>query len=223
MCTTVGLSILNGICKGDLQGRYTYISDSGCSVNDYFLFSNDLLSLVYESCELKIEERIESDHLPLTARVEFPHDNNFLVDVSRNNDVIEKFVWSEENACIFQDALLKEETRMKLDMAMHLIETDVNGAVSMFNECIKECAECMKKHVHANRHRTLDEWFDQECTVYRRNVRRLLRNSRRSLKKEVQQEFLIARREYKSLLKRKRKQYNDTLLNKLVTSIRDQK
>lgn len=45
MCTALDLSILNGVCKGDLEGRYTYMSESGCSVNDYFIFSNDLASV----------------------------------------------------------------------------------------------------------------------------------------------------------------------------------
>ena len=35
MCTAFGLNILNGVCNGDLQGRYTFISNSGNSVNDY--------------------------------------------------------------------------------------------------------------------------------------------------------------------------------------------
>ena len=37
MCTALDLCILNGVCDGDLQGRYTYISETGCSVNDYFI------------------------------------------------------------------------------------------------------------------------------------------------------------------------------------------
>ena len=75
VCTSLSLCILNGLCKGDLQGRYTYMSSSGCSVNDYFILSIDLLSLVYDFCEMKIEERIDSDHLPVTIRIDFPNDN----------------------------------------------------------------------------------------------------------------------------------------------------
>ena len=36
MCTAFGLNILNGVCNGDLQGRYTFISNCGNSVNDWF-------------------------------------------------------------------------------------------------------------------------------------------------------------------------------------------
>ena len=32
MCVTLGLYIINGVCNGDLQRRYTYISDTGNSV-----------------------------------------------------------------------------------------------------------------------------------------------------------------------------------------------
>jgi exonuclease III len=39
MCTSLGLCMLNGVCNGDLEGRYTYISDTGNSVNYYFVAS----------------------------------------------------------------------------------------------------------------------------------------------------------------------------------------
>ena len=39
MSTTFDLCILNDVCDGDLQGRYTYISNIGNNVNDYFLLS----------------------------------------------------------------------------------------------------------------------------------------------------------------------------------------
>ena len=37
LCATFDLCILNGVCKGDLHGCYTYISETGSSVNDYFI------------------------------------------------------------------------------------------------------------------------------------------------------------------------------------------
>ena len=65
MCTAFGLNILNGVCNGDLQGRYTFISNCGNSVNDYFMVSEDLFALIQHDCRLCFMERIESDHLPL--------------------------------------------------------------------------------------------------------------------------------------------------------------
>ena len=46
MCTALNLCILNGMCHGDREGRYTYVCDSGSSVIDYFLMSSDLFASV---------------------------------------------------------------------------------------------------------------------------------------------------------------------------------
>ena len=46
MCFALDLWIMNGVCNGDPQGRYTYTSDTGNSVNDYFLETDDLFALV---------------------------------------------------------------------------------------------------------------------------------------------------------------------------------
>ena len=47
---------------GDLQSRYTYISDTGNSVKNHFLLSDELHACVRHCCELRILDRIESDH-----------------------------------------------------------------------------------------------------------------------------------------------------------------
>ena len=52
VCTTFDFCILNGVRKGDLQGCYTYISETGCSVNDYFVLSGYLYALMHSTCEL---------------------------------------------------------------------------------------------------------------------------------------------------------------------------
>ena len=41
MFTAFGLNILNGVCNGDLQGRYTFISNCENSVTDSFMVSED--------------------------------------------------------------------------------------------------------------------------------------------------------------------------------------
>ena len=90
------LSLSNGVCKGDLQGCYTYISESGSSVNDYFILSNDLYALIHST------GRIESDHMPLTFRVIFPKENVCSDEVSQHEQIIEKFVWDNLNAPTFK-------------------------------------------------------------------------------------------------------------------------
>ena len=65
MCYTFGLCILNGTCKGDLHGRYTYVTGLGCSVNDYFIASEELYYELLPVSEPAVAERIESSHFPV--------------------------------------------------------------------------------------------------------------------------------------------------------------
>ena len=65
MCSTSGFCILNGTCKGDLHGRYTYVTGLGCSVIDYFIASEELYYELLPVSELTVAERIESSHLPV--------------------------------------------------------------------------------------------------------------------------------------------------------------
>ena len=57
MCSAFGLCILNGSCKGNLHGRYTYVTGLGCSVIDYFIASEELYYTLLPSSELTVAER----------------------------------------------------------------------------------------------------------------------------------------------------------------------
>ena len=96
-----------------------------------------------------------------------------------------------------------DETCAILDETFSLTDLDIDKALDIFNNCIKEKAECMKKQIRIKNGRKLDEWFDWECKVERRNVRRLLKKYRRSLLADDRKAFCLARREYKNLLKKK--------------------
>ena len=223
MCTVLDLCILNGVCEGDLQGRYTYISETGCSVNDYFVLSTDLFALVYTSCELFVTERIESDHMPLEFQVTFPQEYLPHTKVSDEDVFLEKFVWNPANAHLFIDSMCTNETFAMLDHAVSLIDQDINEALYVFDECIRQKADCMKKRIPVYKSKNSEDWFDKECHDSRKMVRKLLRVFRRTLKSCDRDAFCKARREYKNMLKRKKRFYNSALLDELVTSIKDQK
>lgn len=58
-----GLNIVNGRTEGDKEGNFTYISSRGCTVIDYVVTNEEEWEKI-KSC--KIEERVESDHFPVT-------------------------------------------------------------------------------------------------------------------------------------------------------------
>ena len=69
MCSAFGLCILNSSCKGDLHGRYTYVTGLGCSVIDCFIASEELYYTLLPSSELTVAERIESSHFPVEFKI----------------------------------------------------------------------------------------------------------------------------------------------------------
>eukprot|EP00745_Piridium_sociabile_P045820 TRINITY_DN998_c1_g4_i1.p1 TRINITY_DN998_c1_g4~~TRINITY_DN998_c1_g4_i1.p1 ORF type:complete len:378 (+),score=37.26 TRINITY_DN998_c1_g4_i1:85-1134(+) len=225
VCSVIGLYILNGVCNGDLEGHYTYISDTGCSVNDYFLASSDLFHSLRKRITLNVIERIESDHLPVLLYIEKQSKRHNIIDASNfvHNNVIVKYCWKQIFAQRFACNMNSEEVKEKLVEAEELIDTDVNKALKRFNDIIKEQAVDMTKRVAINTNIRDHEWFDQECKLAKRGVRRLLRKFNRTLDKDDRSLYCIARREYKNLNKRKKKDYNDSLLTELVNSVKSQK
>jgi hypothetical protein len=168
-------------------------------------------------------EIIESDHLPLVLSIDRQFgrgdaSNKGIVNIDQS---IFKYYWKETYARQFILSMNSQVVREKLYVAEDFIQVDVNKALDMFNELVKEQAECMKKKIVLKFAES--DWFDYECTMARRRVRRLLKKFRKTLDNGDINLFCIARREYKNLNKRKRKEYNSSLLNELLTSVNSQK
>ena len=59
------LIILKGRCPWDLEKEYTQVGSSDASVVDYILVSMPMVDFVKE---MKVEGRVESDHMPLVLK-----------------------------------------------------------------------------------------------------------------------------------------------------------
>ena len=184
-CSALDLCILNGTCNGDRHGGYTYISDNGCSVIDYFLMSRSLYANVFDECKLEVLERTECKHLPVRLTLKVENDNN-VKETNRNEQQkpikIEKFNWDENIAYLFEEALTNEHFLSSINDALMYIPMNIDDALEKFNGCLKEAASCMKKTVTINNVQS-QKWFDQECRNKRQEVRKLLRTLRNSLLK----------------------------------------
>ena len=223
LCTSLGLFILNGVCNGDLEGRYTYISDSGNSTNDYFIMSRSLFNFLFSDLTLNIAERIEADHLPLVLYVNRQSKNVHVNKDIKRNEKITKYCWDETLAGQFSLTMKSKAVHDKIQVAEDLIEVDVNEAMRLFNNIVEKEAECMKKTITLKSSAAKHDWFDYECVSARRKVRKLLKKFRKTLDKGDRVLFCISRREYKNLIKRKRSEHNDYLLNELLKTVDNQK
>lgn len=63
----LGGYILNSRKEGDRKGEYTYVSNKGCSVIDYVIVNEKGYDIINN---FKIEDRVDSDHMPLVVEVE---------------------------------------------------------------------------------------------------------------------------------------------------------
>lgn len=97
-----GLSIVNGRKEKDGEGSFTYIGCRGCTVINYIITNEEGWEKI-DTC--KIEERVESDHLPVTIgwRTEEEEETNE-----------EKYMWDEESIKRYR-AKLEEELEDKED------------------------------------------------------------------------------------------------------------
>jgi hypothetical protein len=177
---------------------------------------------IQSCCNLCVKERIESDHLPLEFHVNIPGANACTDEQQERREYTDKFVWINEYAVDFVNMMNSEVIHVKLLHAYNLLDLNVNEALQLFNNTVKQAADCMKQQVCINRVKRKDEWFDLECRNERQKVRTLLRTFGRTLHKEDRQIFCVSRKEYKNLLQRKRKAHNKIMFNEIVLNINNQ-
>ena len=66
-CTTFHSTPLNGNHTGDQNGQFTFVSNQGNSVIDYFIVSVDLISKL--NMNFVAGDRVESSHMPLQLNI----------------------------------------------------------------------------------------------------------------------------------------------------------
>ena len=221
VCSSLGLCILNGACKGDLDGRYTFVSDSGNSVIDYFLASDNIFPSLLVNSYLFVEDRTESCHFPVNFKIttntkKTSHNN-------RNpNASFTRVVWQPEKEDLVKQSLLTDDVQYKLYCSSILVDTDIDLALDLFNECMRDCSKCMEKKIGCNSNREKKSWFDDECICRRRTLRKQLRKFRKTLSSEDRHMYCKSRREYKHMLNAKKKCYKDKQFSELLDSLPNQ-
>ena len=91
-CKIFELIILNGMCKGDEDGRYTFTSPTGSSVIHYFLVSPDLLK---QNMHLTVDDQTLSYPLPVELSISSNAYNVNAMGYVEQNRVTKKVVWDE--------------------------------------------------------------------------------------------------------------------------------
>ena len=214
VCEEFDMSILNGMIPGDTSGNYTYVAYNGSSVVDYFVLSNRLLAL---SLSMNVGERIERKHQPIELFVNYGQSSQECV---KNNQTqgkeykVDKLIWDANKEDEFTMAIGGEANMLLLEEACDLIDLNIDQALDKFQQILHSAGSCMKRTLVHGKERK-EEWFDAECHLTRKDVRRKLRKFNKSDKPNDRIDYNNKRKEYKELLRVKKANLKQKILDTL--------
>jgi hypothetical protein len=190
------LKILNGSCKSDTEGEFTFNNKNGSSVIDICLATR----IISQFLDLEVLKSLESSHFPILVSLGE-------ADYPINLD-IPKVLWSPEITQNFQSSL-----------SNHLLKTnETNIPLLQFNSSIisaaKTCGMISYRKIGGIRTNNYPQWFDSKCISYKKNANRQLRLFRASNEEnriEAKGRYLDARRSYCNLKKAKQTLHRNRL------------
>ncbi|UYV78012.1 hypothetical protein LAZ67_15003191 [Cordylochernes scorpioides] len=189
------ITIANGRTKGDTHGSFTFISERGSSVLDYFMYTHGLTQII---SDMWIEELSYSDHLPIVLQINTGYE---AIKSSYKNEILtRKFIWTKENVEMLKHNLSDIEVGN---------ETDINTETANFTKQIYTAMESANIIKFAKRRHQLSKpWYDKDCYIMKKTTKVSLQRCRNSNNIHDRQKYIEARREYFKLLQRKRDEFN---------------
>ncbi|UYV73369.1 hypothetical protein LAZ67_10002875 [Cordylochernes scorpioides] len=203
------ITIANGRTKGDTNGSFTFISERGSSVLDYFMYTHGLTQII---SDMWIEELSYSDHLPTVLQINTGYE---AIKSSYNNEILtRKFIWTKENVEMLKHNLSDIEDGN---------ETDINTKIVNFTTQIYTAMESANIIKFAKRRHQLSKpWYDKDCYIMKKTTKVSLQRCRNSNNTHDRQKYFEARREYLNLLQRKRDEFNKDK-NEMIKNAKDPK
>lgn len=213
LCLGFELQILNGTIEGDRHGAYTYISQTGNSVIDYFLVSKDFLPFCRT---MEVKENILSAHLCLELILHSVIDERCTPKVFETT----KLVWDTRLYETYVDNLRTNFGMLDMDIDP-LDDPDIDVMCADITRAFVQSAECMRKKVLYGKIMYGQPWFDGECKLAKSKLKALLRLYRRTLLTPDKLEYIKCRNQYKNLLCEKKSCHKRVIATRLIENIHD--
>lgn len=110
-CRTTQLLILNGRHSGDKDGKFTFFSNRGMSVNDYCIVSNSMWSLINN---FRVDNFNEfSDHAPLMLELQRLGEEDKRVVEKVEKQAQHIYRWKGDNSDVIRNSLLDNQNKLK--------------------------------------------------------------------------------------------------------------
>ena len=222
ICACFDLVPLLGLVCRNFPDGFTYICERGQSTVDHVLSTVDMIDLIHD---LRIESRIESDHLPLTFTC---GGINTVKNYSNDNTTLSKYIWDEDKAALYAEYLANENTQQKIVELSGLLVTDIELSLMKFNEIIMNAGKCMQVTIRTGGNAGIkNPWFDEECKVAKKEAKhaltkvRLAERRNDEVRAERLREYKIKRATYQNMVKRKKMDYKQNIFDKLKNNAGD--
>lgn len=206
-----GLYVVNGRCRSDTPGQFTYVSKVGTSTVD-LIFVN--LKLATRVNDFEVHDGItSSDHFPCILRC-FQEYSQPPISISRrfSSSPMKRFRWAASKSKVFKECILG-------------LHEDVPSAG--FSDFLRKsiwaaAAECGGMLVGSSSNPSSCRapkfaWFDQECRSAKYFMCKAFRFAKRnSYDPDLIEAYLVRKKRYTSLVKQKKLEFNTLLENKLA-------
>ena len=227
LCTMFELTPLNGLCHFDCDDSFTFLSERGNSLIDYFIASPDF-SLFTK--KLSVQNRVETHHMPVVLEIKNAI-NRSPNDIENDGQVhqTEILKWDPLKANIYCTNILSEQTASKFEDAILKIDDNIDEALNLFIDIVLDAGSCMKRNVIFDKKKRISKpWYDKECRDAKKDTNKLLRHfrsSREYASPEVQKQkfhkYSQQKSVYDNMLKEKRLSYKQNMRKNLVDKRKD--
>jgi len=184
LCSTFGLSVLNGRTKGDPRGELTFHRGSAVSTVDYAFAGGAWLRTLEN---LEVQEMVHSDHQPLVMTANI----HKAVSTDEKLSLLPKLKWNPHMASKYESAL-NEWLRGRTDE-----EFSAESGASLLIEGITNVEKSLQPKRNNRNQRA--EWFDDECLQARRRSFSRLRKAKRTGAEEDLISYNEANKQFKLL------------------------
>ena len=134
--------ILNGCVEGDKNGCFTYISQMGNSVIDYFIVSEELLNYYVN---MTVHTRVESPHMPIHFVINIPMILRKPSDTLIQSNEYTYMKWDNDKLTQFLHRCCEYNFKSYLQNLNIVLKNDVNKCIDMLCEFYQNASLMMKK------------------------------------------------------------------------------
>ena len=227
LCMSFCLSPIAGLKEKSFSSAFTFIGHRGSSIVDHFVTSVNILDYIKN---FKIENRIESNHLPISLILQGDKDQSEEKETINREPLI-KMKWQDSKEKESLNILNKRETIKMLNTAEEQLESNTEESIKTFNKAMDLANKPMKQIIKPNQKKIeKNEWFDKECIKEKKKTSGLLKKLNRTNRKtnankydKLKKEYLESRTGYNKMIKDKRKAYKKETQEKLLENRKDSK